>query len=81
MLLLHTWKARATPVVLIDDGNLLLLPDTLLCQLAKICVVGTEAAQHQCECYVHILFHFDSFIVLKVANQAPNNLQTGSRLL
>lgn len=65
------------PVVLVNNGNLLLLPDTLLCQLAKICVVGMEDVQRQCEHHVHILdmalwnlVHFDSFIVLKVQTQA-----------
>lgn len=64
-------------VVLVNDDNLLLLPDALLCQLTKICVIGMEAVQHQCECHVCILdielwnlFHFDRYIVLKVQNQA-----------
>lgn len=58
-------------VVLIDDGNLLLLPDTLLRQLAKIWLVGMEAAKHWCEYHVHVLpivlwnfFHFDVSVEL-----------------
>lgn len=64
-------------VVLVDAGSLLLLPDTLLCQLAKICTVGMEAVQHLCECCVDVLdivlwnlFHFGNFVVLKVQKQA-----------
>lgn len=64
-------------VILINDGNLPLLPDALICQVANICIAHMEAVQHQCECHVHILditlwnlFNFESFIVLKVQNQA-----------
>lgn len=64
-------------MVLVDGGSLLLLPDTLLCQLAKICAVGMEAVQHKCECRIDVLdivlwnlFHFGNFVVLKVQNQA-----------
>lgn len=73
-------------VVVINDGNLPLLPDALICQVKNICVVCMETVQHQCECRVHILditlrnlFHFDSFIVLKVQNQAGKLQQVTDR--